>query len=289
MLSAARAVPEMGRSRCPRGPHHRRPATRLTGHSWTRRKRASGGACRPATVHLGSRRTYLEFHAGLYTHGLSRQERAARIDRALDMAGLADRQDARVGTFSGGMKRRLAIARQMLHDPDLLILDEPTLGVDPQNCRKIWQYIRELAAAGKTVLVTTNNLAEAEALCDQIAIIDNPARRGGEGSLVTIGTPDELRQAHGATVASLQLRGPAAAIDQALEDLRRLDGVSDVTSEPHPTLADTCMVTVTTHATSPSAAIANAVSGYVELVAMDVQAAGLDEAFFSLTGAATRD
>ena len=234
-------------------------------------------------------RANLEFHAGLYTYGLSRQEKAARIDRALDMAGLADRQDARVGTFSGGMKRRLAIARQMLHDPDLLFLDEPTLGVDPQNCLKIWQYIRDLAAAGKTVLVTTNNLAEAEALCDQIAIIDNPRARHGEGSLVTIGTPDDLRQAHGETVVSIQLRGPAAAIGQALENLRQLDGVSDVTSETHPTLADTCMLTVTTHGASPAAAIANAVSGHGELRDLSVHEPQLDEAFFSLTGAAARD
>ena len=234
-------------------------------------------------------RANLEFHAGLYTYGLSRQEKAARIDRALDMAGLADRQDARVGTFSGGMKRRLAIARQMLHDPDLLILDEPTLGVDPQNCLKIWQYIRDLAAAGKSVLVTTNNLAEAEALCDQIAIIDNPGARHGAGSLVTIGTPDDLRQAHGETVVSLQLRGPAAAIGQALENLRQLNGVSDVTSETHPTLADTCMLTVTTHGASPAAAIANAVSGHGELTDLSVHEPQLDEAFFSLTGAAARD
>jgi ABC-type multidrug transport system ATPase subunit len=234
-------------------------------------------------------RDNLAFHAGLYTYGLSRQERAARIDHALKLAGLTDRQDSKVATFSGGMKRRLAIARQMLHDPDLLILDEPTLGVDPQNCLKIWQYIRDLAAAGKTVLVTTNNLSEAEALCDQIAIIDNPRERDGQGSLVTIGTPDELRQAHGDTVVSLQLRGPAAEIGQALENLRQLDGVSGVTSETHPTLADTCMLTVTTHGASPAAAIANAVSGHGELKDLSVHEPQLDEAFFSLTGAAARD
>jgi ABC-type multidrug transport system ATPase subunit len=234
-------------------------------------------------------RANLEFHAGLYTHGLSRQERAARIDRALDLADLANRQHHKVKTFSGGMKRRLAIARQMLHDPDLLILDEPTLGVDPQNCLSIWQAIRDLAAAGKTILVTTNNLAEAERLCDQIAIIDNPKKRHGEGSLVTIGTPDELRQAHGETVVSLQLRGPTAAIGQALEGLRQLDGVSGVTSEPDPLLDDTCMVTVTTHGANPAAAIANAVSGHGELAGLSVHEPQLDEAFFRLTGVAARD
>jgi len=228
-------------------------------------------------------RDNLTFHAGLYLPGVPRRERAARIDAQLELAGLTERQSSRVGTFSGGMKRRLAIARQMMHDPELLILDEPTLGVDPQQCLIIWAYIRELATdRGKTVLVTTNNLAEAEALCDQVAIIDH-------GRLVTIGTPRGLRLTHGTTVLSVQLRTAGGVPGPALEALRQVTGVTGVTSQAHPTLGGTYTLTVTARGGSPAAAIATAVNGHGDLLDLTVREARLDEAFIALTGAATRD
>ena len=99
----------------------------------------------------------------------------------LDLVQLSDRKNSRVSTFSGGMKRRLALARALLHDPQLIYLDEPTLGVDVQSRRALWDYILDLRKQGKTVFITTNYLEEAQALCSRIAIIDH-------GRLVALGT-----------------------------------------------------------------------------------------------------
>ena len=113
----------------------------------------------------------LDFHADLF--GMPRKEKKARIMQMLELVQLQERKRSRVGTFSGGMKRRLALARALLHDPHLLYLDEPTLGVDVQSRRAIWDYILSLRDQGKTVLITTNYLEEAQALCERIAILDH--------------------------------------------------------------------------------------------------------------------
>jgi ABC-type multidrug transport system ATPase subunit len=140
----------------------------------------------------------MEFHADLY--GVPRREQRDRIARRLHMVDLSARKDSRVSTFSGGMARRLAIARALLHDPQLLILDEPTLGVDPQAKAVIWEYVDAQREQGKTVVVTTNVLDEAQH-CDRIAIIDH-------GRVVRLPvTPAQLRHEHGgATVEQAFLR-----------------------------------------------------------------------------------
>src|SRR3989442_3793820 len=115
--------------------------------------------------------TNMDFHADLF--GVPRKEKHERITKLLELVQLLDRKDSRVGTFSGGMKRRLALARALLHDPQLIYLDEPTLGVDVQSRRAIWDYIIELREQGKTVLITTNYLEEAQVLCERVAIIDH--------------------------------------------------------------------------------------------------------------------
>src|SRR5947209_9302625 len=102
--------------------------------------------------------TNLNFHADLF--GIPRKEKKERIIRVLKLVQLLDRKDSRVGTFSGGMKRRLALGRALLHEPQLVYLDEPTLGVDVQARRAIWDYILYLREQGKTVLITTNYLEE---------------------------------------------------------------------------------------------------------------------------------
>ena len=104
----------------------------------------------------------MAFHADLYQ--VPRKEQYDRIARLLDLVSLADRADSRVKTFSGGMKRRLAIARALLHDPEVIILDEPTLGVDVHARAAIWGYVRDLRDRGKTILLTTNQLEEAQEL-----------------------------------------------------------------------------------------------------------------------------
>jgi len=123
----------------------------------------------------------LRFAAALY--GV--ENAGARIDAVLELVGLSARRDDPVRSFSGGMQRRLAIARSMVHSPELLILDEPTLGVDIEARHHIWMEIRALRAQGRTVILTTNYLDEAEALCDEIAILR-------EGTLVAQDTPEAL-------------------------------------------------------------------------------------------------
>ncbi len=136
----------------------------------------------------------LDFHADLF--GVPRHEKKERIVRLLELVQLLDRKASRVSTFSGGMKRRLAIARALLHDPSLIYLDEPTLGVDVQARRAIWEYCLSLRDQGKTVLITTNYLEEAQALCERLAIIDH-------GKLITVDTPDHLKQTFGGTILEL--------------------------------------------------------------------------------------
>lgn len=127
-------------------------------------------------------RENLVIHAVLY--GVPRRQRAARVDRALEWATLVEVAQRRVRTFSGGMKRRLELARALMHEPSVLFLDEPTLGLDPQGRRHLWERLEALRRDGMTVLMTTHYLHEAEA-CDRVAIVD-------AGRVVALGTPGDL-------------------------------------------------------------------------------------------------
>ncbi|TNE59470.1 MAG: ABC transporter ATP-binding protein [Alphaproteobacteria bacterium] len=123
----------------------------------------------------------LELQAGLY--GVPKRERRSR--EILEAVGLADKADAYMRTLSGGMRRRLLVAKAMVHNPPVLILDEPTAGVDIELRRQLWTYVRELHAHGTTVVLTTHYLEEAEELCDRIAIID-------QGNVVACETTEAL-------------------------------------------------------------------------------------------------
>ena len=129
----------------------------------------------------------LEYHADLY--GVPKDEMKKRIDDMLELAGLTHRKDDLVKTYSGGMKRRLALVRAILHDSQLLILDEMSLGVDVQSRNLIWEQVRKLKAEGWTVIFCTNYMDEAEALADRLVVLDH-------GQLVAEGTPTELKQKH---------------------------------------------------------------------------------------------
>jgi ABC-2 type transport system ATP-binding protein len=220
------------------------------------------------------------FHADLYR--VPRHEKAERIASLLQVVSLADRADSRVGTFSGGMKRRLAIARALLHDPQVIILDEPTLGVDVHARAAIWGYIRDLRDRGKTILLTTNMLEEAQELCDELAIIDH-------GQLVTTGTPELLRRSYGATVVVLHVQTLAAGVTlhYALEELRRLGGVTDVTVRPAADASHLLAVSTQEHA--EIADIIAVTARWCVIADVAVREASLDEAFLSLTGRDLRD
>jgi ABC-2 type transport system ATP-binding protein len=130
----------------------------------------------------------LRFFGEVY--GLSGARLEARVKWSLDFVGLTDRKSDRVGGYSGGMKRRLNLAAAVLHDPQLLLLDEPTVGVDPQSRNKIFDSIEALHKDGRTIIYTTHYMEEAERLCDRIAIVDG-------GKLLALGTLSELLTTHG--------------------------------------------------------------------------------------------
>lgn len=130
----------------------------------------------------------LQLFGGLY--GLDGATLQARSDEALQLVGLADRRNERVKNFSGGMKRRLNIAGALLHDPDLMLLDEPTVGVDPQSRNAIFSNLEQLKARGKTLLYTTHYMEEAERLCDRVLIMDH-------GKVLADDTTGALKSAHG--------------------------------------------------------------------------------------------
>ncbi len=236
----------------------------------------------------------MEFHAALYD--MPGHDKKARIARLLDLVQLLHRKDERVANFSGGMQRRLAIARALLHDPLLVYLDEPTLGVDPQARAAIWEYIRDLPRQGKTVLLTTNYLEEAQALCSRLAIIH-------EGRLITVDTPDRLRQIYGGSVISIEVQLAAGAQALALDELRRLDGVREVSLEPPgsaqgasrlpvvtESLLQSCVVRVITRgARTPLAEVVNLLSRQGEITDIANRESNLDEVFLQLTGTALRD
>ncbi len=135
----------------------------------------------------------LDYHAGYF--GMPRKERRERTRELLDTFSLSGKKDDRTRTLSGGMKRRLVLARALMHRPRLLILDEPTAGVDVELRLELWQYVQRINAEGTTVLLTTHYLEEAEQLCDRIAFIN-------EGRIVALGTSATLAAEYG--VATLE-------------------------------------------------------------------------------------
>jgi ABC-2 type transport system ATP-binding protein len=130
----------------------------------------------------------MEFHGRM--HHIPKAQREKEIRRWLEYVELIDRRNDLVKTLSGGMKRRLQIARALLHQPQILFLDEPTVGLDPQTRRRLWEIIKGLNQQGMTILLTTHYMEEVEYLCDRIGIMDS-------GKLIELGTLDELRQRHG--------------------------------------------------------------------------------------------
>jgi ABC-2 type transport system ATP-binding protein len=162
-------------------------------------------------------REILLYHGAYF--GLDSRTRSARANQLLERFKLTDRADQMVRGFSGGMMQRLSIARAMMHDPQVLFLDEPSAGLDPQTRLLLWEIIREYNQSGKTILLTTHNMEEADALCQRLAIIDH-------GRNIALGTPAELK----ASVPGgflLRVRFGADSPD-LFERLRMLAGVREV-------------------------------------------------------------
>jgi len=160
----------------------------------------------------------LEFHAMMY--GLKKEERKERVGKVLKLVELTEKKDVLVENFSGGMKRRLEIARGLIHMPEVLFLDEPTLGLDTQTRHHIWDYIKKLnKEGGVTIILTTHYMEEADFLCDRIAIMDR-------GKFVAMDTPAQLKDILGGDIVSMEIEGQADAL---IDRINSLDWVKNMT------------------------------------------------------------
>ena len=161
-------------------------------------------------------RENLQFHAMMY--GLTRSEWKERIAQVLELVDLQDKADLLVEKYSGGMKRRLEIARGLIQHPKVLFLDEPTLGLDAQTRRHIWNYIHRLSREKQvTIILTTHYMEEADYLCDRVAIID-------KGKIVALDTPTHLKDILGGDMVHLEIAGEYEPMANALEKIDWIKG-----------------------------------------------------------------
>jgi ABC-2 type transport system ATP-binding protein len=206
-------------------------------------------------------------------YGVAKVELEERIDGLLRLVGLDGRRDDYVGTFSGGMKRRLNLAVSLVHRPRLVLLDEPTAGVDPHSREHIFQIVRALRDEGTAIVYTTHYMEEAERLCDRLGIMD-------EGKIIAMGTLDELITQLGCAEI-IQLRGLPPMAD--LSRLQTAAGVCRV--ETHDGITRV-FVTSSARALGP---LNQAISRYADQVAVEITPLSLEALFLQLTGKELRD
>jgi len=198
-----------------------------------------------------------------------------RVDEVLEMIGLKERQKDRVGKFSGGMKRRVNIAAALMHKPDVVIMDEPTVGIDPQSRRHILDNVKELNRQGMTVLYTTHYMEEAAELSDHIAIMD-------QGKIIAFGTHDELIKMVGEqTRIDLTFNAEVEAIIPAWKEI---EGVSGIDSSDGKV---TALVDDSNRALPRLLEVA--AQGGVRILSVDITEPNLESVFLHLTGRALRD
>ncbi|MBO9997414.1 MAG: ABC transporter ATP-binding protein [Cyanobacteria bacterium SID2] len=166
-------------------------------------------------------RELLQLQAALYH--LPKPEISQRIDRVTDMLGLNEYIDRRTGTYSGGLRKRLDLASGLLHNPDVLVLDEPTVGLDIESRVAVWNFLRKLREQGTTVLITSHYLEEIDALADRVAIIDR-------GVVIDSGTPSQLKDKVGGDRITLRIRefAPTEEAEKAKFALEKLSFVREV-------------------------------------------------------------
>jgi ABC-2 type transport system ATP-binding protein len=165
-------------------------------------------------------REILTFHAAY--HGVPRKQREALADKLLDELGLGDRKNEKVKAYSGGMVQRVMIARALMHEPDVLFLDEPTNNLDPQSRLFLWERIQELNAKGLTILLTTHDMDEADQLCHRIAVMDH-------GKILVDNTPAELKTLiPGGTALEVRASAPDSLCDNITGALQSVPGATKV-------------------------------------------------------------
>jgi ABC-2 type transport system ATP-binding protein len=203
--------------------------------------------------------------------------RGRDVSEVIDVVQLGEKRDARIGKLSGGQKQRLALACAIVGDPELLFLDEPTTGLDPQSRRQLWDLITELRASGRSIVLTTHYMDEAEKLCDRVAIVDH-------GRVIALGSPRELIASLGAehVVEFTVLDAGANALDP--ESLRQLDGVKSAREQ-----AGRWMLEVVELARAVPALLTELSRHQLRLGELATHSATLEDVFVSLTGRQLRD
>lgn len=220
----------------------------------------------PSSDDILTGRENLYLHALMF--GVPKDERRQRIDRVLGLVDLQDRANDIVKKYSGGMRRRLELARGLLHNPRILFLDEPTLGLDPQTREHIWAYIENLVKSEKvTVIITTHYMDEADRLCNRVAIIDH-------GQVGALDTPSALKLKVGGEIIQLRVRSPK------LEPLKSLDYVLSVDQS-----GSTLRLTVK----DASAHLQEILGKVGEVDSVEVHTATLNDVFLHYTGSEIRE
>jgi lipooligosaccharide transport system ATP-binding protein len=204
--------------------------------------------------------------------GLPNDYVQGRVPELLDFAGLANKADSKISELSGGMKRRLTLARALINDPQILFLDEPTTGLDPQARHLIWERLQQLVARGKTIVLTTHFMDEAQRLCDSLVVIE-------QGKVIASGSPAKLIQEH-IEPHVLELRASTAAIAQLEQDLQPLVVTKSLRLER---FGDTCYAY-----TADLAQLQQRLADKTGLTTLS-RAANLEDVFLRLTGRDLRD
>jgi len=234
-----------------------------------------------------SARRNLEFFGQMY--GMSGKELSKRVDEVLGFVDLKDRQNDRVDTFSGGMKRRVNIAAGLLHKPQLVYMDEPTVGIDPQNRRRILDMVYQLRDEyGMTVLYTTHYMEEAQELSDRVGIIDH-------GEIIAMGTQDELTRQVGEEDRLVFSLGQEPLSEELLQQAEQVEGVQRVVQKvPAPDSEEAgnpVMLTMFAEdgrtAMPPMIRLLN--DADIEITSVEVREPDLEALFLHLTGRALRD
>jgi ABC-2 type transport system ATP-binding protein len=195
---------------------------------------------------------------------------------AIGLVQLQEKQKARVGTLSGGQKQRLAMACALVGDPEFLFLDEPTTGLDPQARRQLWDLIEQFKLAGRTILLTTHYMDEAERLCDRVAIMDH-------GKVIALGTPRELIASIGVEHV-VEFSAGVGSMGLTVSALRELEGVREVTSEN-----GSVQLQVTELHRAVPALLAELNRQGLPLTELRTHSASLEDVFVTLTGRRLRD
>ena len=227
----------------------------------------------------------LRFWGRMY--GLRGRLLEERVAEALEMAGLAERAKERIETYSGGMKRRVNIAAGIMHHPRVLLMDEPTVGIDPQSRNHILETVKELNRRGMTVLYTSHYMEEVELLCDRVGIIDH-------GKVIALGTIDELKRlVGGENVISIRLAGLPEGALEALRGIPEVDSVTSAAPTEEQKAGGDEEVIVQVLSKDSGTVMADVVGALgtagARILSVDVREPNLESVFLHLTGKSLRD